>query len=627
MQVRGFIGKLFLTLIVVFQTMSILRGQDIRTDSLQAKASDMAQIRRVKRSLQQNNRLPDRTITDSLLRESRRLGDSAGQLVALSQLASLAWRENQPQAATTQAEALAMTTQLQDQREMGWAMARIGELMSQPNGDKLAPVLAALGETMSRTTFNGREGTNRVSRPGNPQTVRVPYKAAVSPFQRTFGAGSLIPDDLKRVNSPASGHFTERWLDSLVRKRDQPAVDVKQLTEKKKIRDSSQQLSQRFAQRGDYAQAYNYYVQYTAYKDSLAAEVTARQVADLQFRQAAQKKEAQIKLLTTERQLSDQQARQQRQALLAVLGLAGLLLAFSVTLVRANRQRLRANRQLNEQKEMLETTLSELKTTQNQLIQSEKLAALGELTAGIAHEIQNPLNFVKNFSEVSTELVEELTELHAEEKPDLQLQTELLTDLKQNLQKISQHGTRASTIVKGMLEHSRTVVGEREPTDLNRLAGEHLLLAYHSIQAKNRSFEAKLTTHFDPEIGSITVVQKEIGRVLLNLFGNAFYALEQKQATDSNAFEPEIVVETSRAGQQVILKVWDNGMGIPASVQAKLFQPFFTTKPTGHGTGLGLSLSYDIITKGYGGTLTVLTEEGQFTEFTVTFPLPATLTK
>ncbi|WP_229317560.1 sensor histidine kinase [Larkinella sp. C7] len=537
----------------------------------------------------------------------------------------MAWRENQPQAATVQAEVLALVPQLQDQREVGWAMARLSELMSQPNGDKLAPVLAALGETMSRATLNGREG-NRVPRPGNPQSIKIPFRTTSSPFQRTFGTG-VTPDEVIRVNLRASGHFTERWLDSLVRRRDQPSADVKQLTEKKKIRDSSQQLSQRFAQRGDYAQAYNYYVQYTAYKDNLAAEVTARQVADLQFRQVAQKKETQIKLLTTERQLSDQQARQQRQVLFAVLGLAGLLLAFSITLIRANRQRRRANRQLNEQKETLETTLSELKTTQNQLIQSEKMAALGELTAGIAHEIQNPLNFVNNFSEVSAELVEELTQLHEEEKLDHQLQAELLTDLKQNLQKISQHGARASTILKGMLEHSRTITGEREPTDLNRLVEEHLLMAYHTIQAKCRSFEAKLITQFDPQIGTINVAQQEISRVLLNLFNNSFYALEQKRTTDSNAFKPEIVVQTSRAGQQVSLKVWDNGTGIPASVRAKIFQPFFTTKPTGQGTGLGLSLSYDIITKGYGGTLTVLTEVGTFTEFTVTLPLSETSIK
>ncbi|MBN8821561.1 MAG: hypothetical protein J0I82_05995 [Spirosoma sp.] len=281
---------------------------------------------------------------------------------------------------------------------------------------------------------------------------------------------------------------------------------------------------------------------------------------------------------------------------------------------------MRTNQQLHDQKEALQHTLSELKTTQNQLIQSEKMAALGELTAGIAHEIQNPLNFVNNFSEVSAELVDELVEVQHETGPVDELQAELLADLKQNLQKITQHGGRASAIVKGMLEHSRKVTGEKEPTDLNSLAEEQLRLTYHTIQRNDPTFEANLITELDTTLGLTNVVQQEISRVLMNLYTNAFYALQQKLALNPTGFTPELRVHSERRGTYILISIWDNGTGIPEAVREKIYQPFFTTKPNGVGTGLGLSLSYDIITKGYGGTLTLSTEYGQFTEFTITLP-------
>lgn len=280
--------------------------------------------------------------------------------------------------------------------------------------------------------------------------------------------------------------------------------------------------------------------------------------------------------------------------------------------------------ELTSQKETLEQTVDELRATQSQLIQSEKMASLGELTAGIAHEIQNPLNFVNNFSEVSIELLNELAEEQARPDRDLDLENEILTDLKQNLQKINHHGGRASSIVKGMLQHSRAGSGEREPTNLNVLADEYLRLAYHGLRAKDKTFNAQLNTDFDPSLGEVSVVPQDIGRVLLNLLTNAFYAVQQRQkqvqTNDGTAYQPTVTVRSRRVDNEAVLSVTDNGTGIPELAKQKIFQPFFTTKPTGEGTGLGLSLAYDIITKGHGGTLAVDSVEGEGTTFTITLP-------
>jgi two-component system NtrC family sensor kinase len=292
-------------------------------------------------------------------------------------------------------------------------------------------------------------------------------------------------------------------------------------------------------------------------------------------------------------------------------GLAMFLL-ISFILYRNNRQKQKANADL-------EKTLSKLKSTQTQLIQREKMASLGELAAGIAHEIQNPLNFVNNFSELNTELIEELDEEAGKGNTD---EVRLLSrDIKQNLTKITHHGHRASSIVKGMLEHSRTSSGLKEPTDLNLLADEYLWLAYQGWRARDETFNCALVTHFNSALPSVDVVPQEIGRVLLNLFNNAFYAVYQKQNTALPDYQPTITVSTAPIDGQVIIRVKDNGTGIPDSVKAKIFQPFFTTKPTGEGTGLGLSLSYDMITKGHGGTLDVDTVPEQFTEFSIVLPI------
>ena len=265
----------------------------------------------------------------------------------------------------------------------------------------------------------------------------------------------------------------------------------------------------------------------------------------------------------------------------------------------------------------LKRSIEELKATQSQLIHSEKMASLGELTAGIAHEIQNPLNFVNNFSEVSTELVDEMnTEIENGNTEDAKL---IAHDLKQNLEKINHHGKRAGEIVKGMLQHSRTSSGVKEPTDINSLADEYLRLAYHGLRAKDKTFNAKMETNFDESIGNVEVVSQDIGRVILNLITNAFYAVDEKKKQNPEGYEPTVSVSTKKTGDKVEISVKDNGNGIPQKVMDKIFQPFFTTKPTGQGTGLGLSLSYDIV-KAHGGELTVETQEGEGTEFSIVLP-------
>jgi signal transduction histidine kinase len=284
--------------------------------------------------------------------------------------------------------------------------------------------------------------------------------------------------------------------------------------------------------------------------------------------------------------------------------------------------------ELTKQTEELQLALSELKSTQAQLIQAEKMASLGELTAGIAHEIQNPLNFVNNFSEVSIELLEELKEEVLDKLPDDVKEDagDIINDITQNLSKINQHGKRADAIVKGMLQHSRATTGKKEPTDINALADEYLRLSYHGLRAKDKSFNAGMKTSFDPNLGKIEAIPQDLGRVLLNLFNNSFYSVTEKKRVLGEGYDPTVTVNTKKVQSpsgvnMVQITVEDNGTGIPQKVLDKIYQPFFTTKPTGQGTGLGLSMSYDIITKGHGGELKVETAEGEFARFVICIPV------
>jgi two-component system NtrC family sensor kinase len=346
--------------------------------------------------------------------------------------------------------------------------------------------------------------------------------------------------------------------------------------------------------------AFYYFKKAITARDSLYSHEKQRQILGYKFKEDLYKQEAEAEKKEKENRI--------RQYFLA--GLVIFFLAIVSLLLRNIRQKQKA-------KKKIEKAYDDLKTTQKQLIQSEKMASLGELTAGIAHEIQNPLNFVNNFSDVNTELIDELKSELA--SGNMQLANQLADDIKDNEQKINHHGKRADAIVKGMLQHSRTSSGQKEPTDINALCDEYLRLAFHGLRAKDKSFKAKFESSLDPSIGKINVAPQEIGRVILNLINNAFYAVNEKKKIVANGFEPTVFITTKRTNNKVEVRVRDNGTGIPQKVIDKIFQPFFTTKPTGQGTGLGLSLSYDII-KTHGGDLKVETKEGEGSEFIIILP-------
>src|SRR6185312_14631569 len=357
--------------------------------------------------------------------------------------------------------------------------------------------------------------------------------------------------------------------------------------------------------------AYKYQGLALATKDS-SYQTTIRSLADFQKLSFG----AQLHAQELEKEKAAIQTKIRTYALLAGIAVFMLLAAI---FYRNTRQKQKANIVLSQQKEEVQSALSQLKSTQSQLIQSEKMASLGELTAGIAHEIQNPLNFVNNFSEVSVELLAELKE--EEEKGNKEDVIAIADDLTQNLEKIRHHGKRADAIVKGMLQHSQSGSGAKEPMNINALADEYMRLSYHGLRAKDKGFNAELITHFDWKLPKVNVIPQDIGRVLLNLFNNAFYAVNQKQKTAGVDYKPEVSVSSSSENGYVIITVKDNGIGIPDSIREKIMQPFFTTKPTGEGTGLGLSLTYDMVVKGHSGTLDIASNEGEGAKFIVKLPL------
>ena len=379
------------------------------------------------------------------------------------------------------------------------------------------------------------------------------------------------------------------------------------------LRDASDIVSVVYEKMGDGMKSLAYFKAFKVYSDSLR---------NLEGQRIATMYDAKLEFSKKEEDLNRKNLQQQWMTFsaLAALLLSGVILL----LVNRNRQKLdytykelqQKNLVIESQRKVAEETLGELKSTQAQLIQSEKMASLGELTAGIAHEIQNPLNFVNNFSETSIELLDEMkAEL---DKGNADEAREIAAEVVENLGKINQHGKRADSIVKGMLQHSRSGNGKKEPTDLNDLIDEYIRLSYHGLLAKDKSFHAAIKKDFDLGIGKILLIPQDMGRVILNLLNNAFYSVQQKQKiTSEPGYQPTVTASTQKVDGKVIIRIADNGNGMPDNIRNKVFQPFFTTKPTGQGTGLGLSLSYDIVTKGYGGTMDVQSKEGEGAVFTI----------
>jgi len=363
-------------------------------------------------------------------------------------------------------------------------------------------------------------------------------------------------------------------------------------------------------------EAYKYLKITTVTRDSLFSQDKVKQLLSLDFDEKQRLRDIETAQIQARNNI-------RTYSLIAAMAVF-LLLAFIFW--RNSKQREKINLQLQKQKQEVEDTLAQLKSTQALLIQSEKMASLGELTAGAAHEIQNPLNFVNNFAEVSEELLKELKDGPFQQLPaPAKIEAEeIFADITGNLKKISHHGKRADSIVKGMLQHSRSSSGHWEPTDINNLTDEYVRLAFHGLRAKDKSFNADVETHFDEDADKININTQDIGRVILNLLNNAFYAVNEKKKLMPEGYQPAVTVSTKKINGQgppgVEITVKDNGMGIPQNILDKIYQPFFTTKPTGQGTGLGLSMSYDIV-KAHSGELKVETKEGEFTSFSICLPL------
>ncbi|QIL77654.1 tetratricopeptide repeat-containing sensor histidine kinase [Hymenobacter sp. HDW8] len=450
---------------------------------------------------------------------------------------------------------------------------------------------------------------------GNPQLARHYYRRSV---QRALG--QHITFALCRAYLGQAQLFKAEqgpWADSAIYFGHKALVAAQQGSYPKGVLEASRFLSNVYAARRDNTRAFRYLTLASTTRDSLFSQTKMAQVQALEVSE---------QLRQQERAIQQAQADDEHRSHWLIAALASIIPVL-LLLWRTIRHTQRANLKLNaqnaeiaNQRNKLSTTLSQLKVTQAQLVQREKMASLGELTAGIAHEIQNPLNFVNNFAEVSSELAAELQAEAAQPEPDLLTLRSAAAELRENQEKIYQHGRRAANIVRDMLAHARTIGGERVLTDLNALADEHLHLAYHSFRARDPQFVVTLTAQLDPALGRIRAVPQALGRVLVNLFNNAFYAVQQRQKVETGNYCPEVQVYTHRRNRHIELRVRDNGLGIPAPIRDKIFQPFFTTKPSGEGTGLGLSLSYDIITHGHGGSLSVRSQEGEYTEFIIELP-------
>ena len=447
---------------------------------------------------------------------------------------------------------------------------------------------------------------------GNIYMGKQEYDSAKKYFQQTVNI-SLA------TNNPSSLAYGYVGLANLYRIRNQPDSGFYFVRKALKIFTKNvetagsllavESLTSLFKEKAQIDSAFFYQQLSIAIKDSLYSTEKTKQFENIGFDQQFKVQELEKEKVIV----------QNRNRTIAFISGSAIFLLIGLLLYRNNRQKQRANK-------VLETTLTNLKSTQSQLIQSEKMASLGELTAGIAHEIQNPLNFVNNFSEVNKELLVEMKE--ELDKGNIDEVKALANDVIDNEEKINHHGKRADAIVKGMLQHSRSSSGVKEPTDINALCDEYLRLSYHGLRAKDKSFNATMKTDFDTSLEKVNIIPQDIGRVVLNLLTNAFYVVDEKKKAcqaelveAGKAYEPTVSISTKKVGDKAEISVSDNGNGIPQKVLDKIFQPFFTTKPTGQGTGLGLSLSYDIVTKGHGGELKVETKEGEGSTFIIQLPL------
>jgi two-component system NtrC family sensor kinase len=451
---------------------------------------------------------------------------------------------------------------------------------------------------------------------GRVQTAQGNYEAALKSFHDALplAVSNQFPWDTLQIFSGLANLYLKTGKTDSAIYYSKTVIGNRSLGETSYVMEAIGYLADAYKLKGDKDNTIRYIEFRDFYWDSISNNKKLRDIQNLAFDMKLKQQES----------IAAQKRYQEKLRFYFLAAASLVILLVAVFLWRNIRQRQKAYTQLErqkyeteQQKIKTEKALGELKDTQTQLIQSEKMASLGELTSGIAHEIQNPLNFVNNFSEVNTELIGELRQ--EMEKGNLQAAKTIAEEISKNEQKITQHGKRADAIVKGMLQHARPATGTKDPTDINQLTEEYLRLAFLGIRTKEKSFQASIQMEFDPSVGMVNVVPVDIGRVLLNVFNNAFYALNEKAKEAVGNYEPVILVKTIKTGHKVEIRVRDNGNGVPRHVIDKIFQPFFTTKPPGQGTGLGLSLSYDIM-KAHGGEINVESGEGSFTEFIISLP-------
>jgi signal transduction histidine kinase len=490
-------------------------------------------------------------------------------------------------------KALPLSEELDDKEAIGTTAVNIGEIYYDINNDSLALVYYKISEK----AYNGPYVYNAI---GKVYQRQLRSNLAISYHKRALAIAEKLnssQDVVQSLYGLGAAHILKNEISLGLSYLKSAEKLANQYGFNKELKDLYQALAKSYSDIMDYKSAYDYQKLFSNIKDSLYNIETDKKLVSLQFDYELLKKQGEINLLTKDRELQEAAITRQRWTILAIL--VGTLLILFIAF-------------------NLSQTLKKLKSTQAKLIQSEKMASLGAFTAGIAHEIQNPLNFVNNFSELSSELIVEMNE--ELEKGDVEEAKIIALDIQSNLDKINQHGTRASEIIKGMLQHSRARTGQSEQTDINELCNEFLKLSYHGQRAKDKSFNAVFETDFDANLSKIEIIPQDISRVILNIINNAFYAVNEKSKTGIMGYGPKVKVSTSKVGDKIVIKVADNGTGMPKHIKDKIFQPFFTTKPTGQGTGLGLSLSFDII-KAHGGTLSVDTVHNEGTVFSVSLPM------
>ncbi|MEO6637566.1 MAG: tetratricopeptide repeat protein [Ginsengibacter sp.] len=514
-------------------------------------------------------------------------------------------------------KALTMSENL-DENTMGGLLVNLGEIYLRKNKDDSALYYFKKSLKAYENTENAPYTLNDI---GKTYTKKGDYILAKKYHLRALSLAKKINGQLDMVHSYlglGDAFYKTGDYASAIDFYEKAKTTASIINSKSQLKDAYEDLANTFAATKDFSQAFTYQKLFSEIKDTLVNIDIAQKVTNLQTNFEVEKKQGQIDNLTKIGALQTQEFK--RQTFVRNMLIASLLFAFVVAFIL-----FKLYRKVGRRTMQLRRSLEELKATQAQLIQSEKMASLGALTAGIGHEIQNPLNFVNNFSEINVELLHELEDgpitklAHADKKEA----DEILRDLTQNMEKINHHGKRADAIIKGMLQHSRKNMGQMEATNINALADEYLRLSYHGLNPKDKSSKITIETDYDEELssagGKIHINPQDFGRVLLNLYNNGLYSMMEKKVKSGAAYEPLLIVTTKKLNDKIEIRVRDNGGGVPHKVLDKIFQPFFTTKPTGQGTGLGLSLSYDII-KAHSGDLRVSTEEGEFAEFIIDIP-------